>query len=259
VGARPRLAQRARANASGCKLSTRGREVGARPARRATSARHALLDWPTVWRPRPSRSLACALGAALGLAAASAQAKPRAATAGPAPLTPDQGAVVAALVDETFPRARDGAPLVLCLDVQLAPEEGDDPTDGAVDDGASAVRPARHPRRRVRAKRPSKPEAPETPLVRGAPAELIATLGRPWRTVVSAATCRLDARAPIALNDARHTPARLVTVRLSPGPAPGPARVDWTDASTAPESSRDCTATRGPRGWSVRCGGTWSQ
>jgi hypothetical protein len=218
-----------------------------------------------VWRPGPSRSLACALGAALLLAAASAhakphaQAKPRAAAAGPAPLTPDQRTVVAALVDETFPHPRDGAPLVLCLDVQLTPEEGDDPTDGAVDNGASAVHSSRRPRRRVRAKRPPKPEVPETPLVRGAPAELVATLGRPWRTVVSAAACRLDARAPFALSDARHTPARLVTVRLSPGPAPGPARVDWTDASTAPESSRDCTAKRDPRGWTVRCGGTWSQ
>jgi hypothetical protein len=178
------------------------------------------------------------------LAAASAHAKP----ARLAPLTVDQETVVAAIVHETFPQPRGaGAPLVLCLDVQLT------------DDAPVDERPAR---RRGRGRKDAPLLAP-TPVIRGASQELVARLERPWRTVVSAAACRLDPLQPFTLGDATRTPARLVTVHLAPGATQTTtARIDWTSAgpqASAASSSRDCSATSGPRGWTIDCGGTWSQ
>ena len=84
---------------------------------------------------------------------------------------------------------------------------------------------------------------------------------RPWRIVASALDCRLDPRWPIALVD--QTPAQLVTVHLTAHVATGSLRIDWTGGGAQVAggvvSSRDCTATHDRRGWTVRCGGTWSE
>lgn len=162
------------------------------------------------------------------------------------PLTADQQTVVAKVLDDAFPlRRHGGAPLVLCLDVRVS----DDPLEDAT--------PARDGKR----KKGRAPEA-ELPVIRGAPAELVARVSRPWRLVSSALACRLDPREAYTLDDAQRTPARLVTVRLTAHVATGALRVDWTGGTATPPgavSSRDCTATHGPRGWAVRCGGTWSE
>jgi len=184
------------------------------------------------------------------LAAPSAHAKPRARPARVAPLTVDQETVVAAIVHETFTQPRgSGAPLVLCLDVQLT------------DDAPVDERPAWPAPKRGRGRKAATPVG-TPPAIRGASQELVARLERPWRTVVSATACRLDPLHPFTLRDATRTPARLVTVRLAPGPTPTSARIDWTGAgpqASAASSSRDCSATGGPRGWTIDCGGTWSQ
>jgi hypothetical protein len=166
----------------------------------------------------------------------------------PAPLSSDQLSVVAASINDTFPRPRhEPLTLALCLDVQIAT---------AVDEDA----PAPPPRRRGARKRAPEPEVPPQPIVRGAPPELLAGLARPWRVVASALSCRLDPRQPIALADERHTPAQLVTVHLAPDVAAGPLTIDWRNGhDPTAANSRDCTAARGPRGWTVRCGGTWFQ
>jgi hypothetical protein len=162
------------------------------------------------------------------------------------PLTPDQQIVVSAAIEDTFPRPRHlEAPIVLCLDVQLA----EDPIEDLVP-----------PPRGAKGKKQKSPEPPPTAF-RGAPPELLARVSRKWRIVVSAPTCRLDPRRPYTLDDAR-TLARLVTVRLGAHIATGALRIDWAGGGDAPPSSvqsRDCTATHGPRGWTVRCGGTWSE
>jgi hypothetical protein len=186
-----------------------------------------------------------------------ADAKPKA----PAPpLTPDEQTVAAALVRDAFPRPS-GAPLVLCLDVQV--------TDAAPDEGAPGEELPQPPtrgraRRGAKRARPATPSVPPAPVVRGAPRAIVDELNRPWRTVVSATACRLDPLQPYALKDAQHTPAQLVTVRLAPGPTPATrqtsmtARIDW---SSAPETghSRDCTTAYDGHGWTVHCGGTWAQ
>jgi hypothetical protein len=191
--------------------------------------------------------------AALCVAAfASAHAEAR--KAGKAPKAPpppnaDQQVVVAEIVNDTFPRPK-RAPLTLalCLDVQIAP---------AFDEDAAPPPP---PSRRGGRRRAPVPEAPPLPIIRGAPPELVEHLARPWRVVASALSCRLDPRQPFALNDASHTPAELVTVHLAPDVASGTIKIDWTDGhDPTAASSRDCTAMRAPRGWSVHCGGTWFQ
>ena len=188
----------------------------------------------------PSRAAAALLGVVLGAPAAGARRAPET-------LTPDQVIVVAAAVHDSFPLPRRGdGPMVLCLDVRLS--------DLALD----AEPPPEPTRRRGRA--PAKAATPE-PTISGAPPELVARLARPWRTVVSALSCRLDPRQPLTLNDDR-TLAQLVTVHMTAHVAAGPIKIDWTSpGSSSPVAltSRDCAATRGPRGWSVRCGGTWTQ
>jgi hypothetical protein len=171
----------------------------------------------------------------------------------PAPetLTPAQQIVVAAVINDTFPlpRPSDG-PLVLCLDIQLSDLtlDGEPPPEPS---------PKRGP-----ARGEAKAQGPKPPVIRGAPPELIERVSRPWRTVVSALACQLDPRRPLTLNHEKHTLAQLVTVRMTAHVAAGAVKIDWTSpgsSNTAATSGRDCTATRGPRGWSVRCGGTWTQ
>jgi hypothetical protein len=177
--------------------------------------------------------------------------KPLKAPKAPPTLTVDQQTVVAEIVSQTFPRpSREAATLALWLDVQLAP---------ALDEDAAPPPP---PRRGKRKRKP--PPEPALPLfiIRGAPADLVEHLGRPWRVVASALSCRLDPRQPFALNDAPHTPAQLVTLHLAPDVASGTIKIDWTnvaDSDPGATNSRDCSATPGPRGWTVHCGGTWFQ
>jgi hypothetical protein len=162
-------------------------------------------------------------------------------------LTPDQQIVAAAAVDDAFPRPRHlESAIVLCLDVRAA------------DDPRQELAPPPPPRHEKH-KRPRAPDPPPS-AIRGAPPELLARLTRPWRPVVSAQSCRLDPRQAYTLEDGR-TLARLVTVRVGTPSPVGALRVEWAGGTSAPPSgvqSRDCTATRGPRGWTVRCGGTWS-
>jgi hypothetical protein len=189
------------------------------------------------------------------LVAPLALAKPR---PRPAPLTPDQQTVVAAIVHEVFPKPRAGhEPLVLCLDVQII----DADTDEALDEELSQPRTRAHVRhgKPARATKRTTPPPPPVPTIRGAPRELVDQLSRPWRTVLSATACHVEALQPYTLNDARHTPAQLVTARLAPGPTPTGARIDWTTSSAAASHSRDCTAARDAHGWTVHGGGTWSQ
>ena len=113
--------------------------------------------------------------------------------------------------------------------------------------------------RRSRA-RPVRPELPPPPLIRGVTEDVIDLVTRPWRHVVSATACRLDPRAPYALNDAQRTPAQLVTVQMQAPSAAGALKIEWTSATTEvppAHSSRDCVAAAGPHGWTVTCGGTW--
>jgi hypothetical protein len=199
---------------------------------------------------RTKPTIAAAFGwVCLAAFATSAQARKATKPKAPPPPNADQQEVVAQIVNETFPRPRGQAlPLALCLDVQIAPAFDED--------AAPPPPPPRHGRR----KPPPLPELPPPPIIRGAPPELVTALARPWRAVASALSCRLDPRAPFTMNDAAHTPARLVTVHLAPEVASGTIQIDWTSGhdSTA-NGSRDCTATRAPRGWSVHCGGTWFQ
>ena len=194
---------------------------------------------------RPSRSkLAWVVLGVASLAPTGADA--RKAPKAPPPPNADQQEVVAAIVNDTFPRPRrEPFRFALCLDVQIAP---------AFDEDAAPPPPAR------RGRRAPAPEAPPPPILRGAPAELVAGLARPWRVVASALACRLDPRQPYTLNDAAHTAAQLVTVHLAPEVSSGTVRVEWTDShDPTATSSRDCTAAHTPRGWSVHCGGTWFQ
>ena len=202
-------------------------------------------------RPRPTivvAALCLAAFCAAAFAPARAEArKPAKSAKAPPPPSADQQEVVAAIVADTFPRPkREPLMLSLCLDVDIAP---------AVDEDAPPP-----PRRRGKLKRAVAIEQPPPRIIRGAPAELVTRLARPWRVVASALTCRLDPRRPIALGDAGHTPAQLVTVHLVPDVAAGTSKIEWTEGADATAAnSRDCTAARGPRGWSVRCGGTWFQ
>jgi hypothetical protein len=198
------------------------------------------------------------------LAAPFAVAKPQ---ARPAPLTPDQQTVVAAIVHETFPKPRPGnTPLALCLDVQVTDAEPDETPGeefpqprarGHVRRGGKPARATKRPTKQS-TKRSTPPPDP-VPTTRGAPPELVEQVNRPWRAVVSATACHLDPLQPYTLNDAGHTPAQLVTVRLAPGPAPTTARIDWTASASAASRSRDCTTAHDAHGWTVHCGGTWSQ
>jgi hypothetical protein len=162
-------------------------------------------------------------------------------------LTPDQQLVVAAVVNDTFPRPRAAAPLALCLDVQIL---------AATDEmGDEAPEP--------RAKKYGRKHAtPIVPSLRGAPPELVEHLTRPWRAVASALACSTDPRKPLTLGDAQKTPARLVTVHVAATAAAGTLKIDWTSGQVddpAATSSRDCTATNPGNGWTVHCGGTWFQ
>jgi hypothetical protein len=169
-------------------------------------------------------------------------------------LTPDQQLVVAAVVNDTFPRPRAAAPLALCLDVQILGA-----TDEVGDDEAPKPRAKKHSRKRAI---PVEPTLPKLPSLRGAPPELVERLTRPWRAVASALACSTDPRKPLTLGDAQKTPARLVTVHVAATAAAGSLKIDWTsgqpDDATA-TSSRDCTATNPGNGWTVHCGGTWFQ
>ncbi len=172
-------------------------------------------------------------------------------------LTPDQQLVVAAVVNDTFPRPRAAAPLALCLDVQILAA-----TDEADEVPTPTPRAKKHDRRRTT---PVEPKLPKLPALRGAPPELVEGLTRPWRVVASALACSTDPRKPLTLGDAQKTPARLVTVHVAATAAAGALRIDWTtgqiDDPSAPAatSSRDCTATNPGNGWTVHCGGTWFQ
>jgi hypothetical protein len=191
-----------------------------------------------------------ALGVLLFAATRAEARKPKTEIKKAQALTPDQRLVVAAVVNDTFPRPRAAAPLALCLDVQILAA-----TDEAGDE-APAPR-AKKPGR----KRAPPVEAPPSPL-RGAPPELVEQLTRPWRVVTSALACSTDPRKPLTLGDAQKTPARLVTVHVAATAAAGALKIDWTsgqpDDPTA-TSSRDCTATNPGNGWTVHCGGTWFQ
>jgi hypothetical protein len=199
-----------------------------------------------------SKSILVAAAAFLAtLAGARADARKARPKPPPAP-NADQQLVVAQIVNETFPRPRrDGPTLALCLDVQIATPDDE------------AAPPPSAPKRRGPHKRPTVPDSEvfRAPVVNGAPPELVARLSRPWRLVASAQACHLDPNRPIALPDERHTAAQLVTVHIAPDVAGGPVKIDWTGASDplGASSSRDCTATRAPTGWAVRCGGTWYQ
>jgi hypothetical protein len=162
----------------------------------------------------------------------------------PAPLTPDQQIVVAEVVSDTFRRpSRERPSLALCLDVQ---------TVDATDEDAPPPPPRKHG-----ARKPAPPPEPYLPPVRGAPPELVERLNRPWRVVASALACSVDPRQPLTLNDAKKTPAQMVTVHLTADAAAGTVKIDWTDGTA--NNSRDCTAARAPTGWTVHCGGTWYQ
>ena len=180
------------------------------------------------------------------LASAHAEARKAARPKAPPPPNADQQIVVTEIVNQTFPRPkREPLTLALCLDVQIGPAFDED-----------AVPPLT-PRRGARKRAPA-PVPPPVPIVRGAPPELVARLARPWRLVASASACRLDPRHPIALDDAQHTAAQLVTVHLAPDVSVGTIKIDWTDGhDPTATASRDCTAARDPRGLTVHCGGTW--
>ncbi|MDB4981752.1 MAG: hypothetical protein JWM82_2504 [Myxococcales bacterium] len=201
---------------------------------------------------RPKRTLAVLVGLAVGLAAfaaTSAEARKAGKPKAPPPPNADQQEVIAQIINDTFRRPRiSPLTIALCLDVQI---------EAAFDeDEAPPPPPPRHGRRKA----VPAPEVPPLPVVRGAPPELVAALARPWRLVATALSCRLDPRAPFTLNDAAHTPAQLVTLHLAPDVASGTVKIDWTSGhDPTAGSSRDCTATRAPRGWSVHCGGTWFQ
>jgi hypothetical protein len=156
--------------------------------------------------------------------------------------------VIVEVVNDTFRLQKNQATLlVLCLDVQLS--------DLPLDEILAPPKP-----RGAAARGRAQPPKPQLPIIRGVPQDLTVRLTRPWRKVVSASTCRLDPRQPFALTDAPQTPAQLVTVRMAAHVATGALKVEWTGASTQDPhamSSRDCSATRGPRGWNVHCGGTW--
>jgi hypothetical protein len=202
---------------------------------------------PTV-RPIPVLAVALALAVATFASRPTEARKPAKAPKGPPTLTADQETVVADIVSQTFPRPRPGAAaLALCLDVQLAPIFDED------------TAPPPPPRGRRKHKPAPEPVLP-TFTISGAPPELVEHVARPWRVVASALSCRLDPRQPFTLNDAAHTPAQLVTLHLAPEVTSGTIKIDWTagnDPGTT--NSRDCTATRGPHGWAVHCGGTWFQ
>jgi hypothetical protein len=195
--------------------------------------------------------LVAAVAGLATLAGARADARKAKPKPPPAP-NADQQLVVAQVVNDTFPRPKGEAlTLALCLDVQIGPADDEE------------APPAPPPKHRGPRKHPAVPDSEvfRPAVVNGAPPELVARLSRPWRLVASAQACRLDPRQPIALPDGRHTAAQLVTVHLGPDVAGGPVKIDWTDASDAlgASSSRDCTATRAPRGWAIRCGGIWYQ
>jgi hypothetical protein len=194
-----------------------------------------------------------ALAALLGAAAPPARAKKPPPPPPPAltlALTPDQQEVIVEVVNDTFRLQRSqAAMLVLCLDVQLS----DIPLD-------EIPPPPPPPPRGGRGHGRAPPPKPELPIIRGVPQDLAERLTRPWRKVVSASSCSLDPSLPFTLTDTPQTPARLVTIRMASHVATGALKVEWTGTSAlAPHatSSRDCTATRAPRGWNVRCGGTW--
>jgi hypothetical protein len=208
---------------------------------------------PSIMRRARKAMLALCGACLVALAAAPAGARKPAKPKPPPPPTADQQAVVAQIVNDTFPRPK-RAPLTLalCLDLQFAPALPEDDDNVPVIDTAP---------RRGR-KKGRKPEPPPPPVfsIQGAPPELVERLVRPWRLVASASACRLDPRQPYALNDEHHTAAQLVTVHLVPEVATGTIKIDWTDGhDPTTGASRDCTAARGPRGWDVRCGGTWFQ
>ncbi len=197
---------------------------------------------------RTKRTIAVLAVGFAAFATTSAQARKAGKPKAPPPPNADQQEVIAQIVNDTFRRPR-VSPLTfaLCLDVQI---------EAAFDEDEAPPPPPRHGRR----KPAPLPEVPSLPVVRGAPPELVAALARPWRVVVSALSCRLDPRAPFTVNDAAHSPAQLVTVHLSPDVASGTVKIDWTSGhDPTGGSSRDCTATRASRGWSVQCGGTWFQ
>jgi hypothetical protein len=201
-------------------------------------------------RERTKRVVATLALGVVALAATTTKGRQAAkASKAPPPPSADQQIVIAQIVNDTFPRPRrEPAALALCLDVQIAT---------AIDEDAEPPPPPRH---RRDGRKPPAPLPPPLPIIRGAPSELVTGLARPWRVVASALSCRLDPRQPFTLNDAAHTPAQLVTVHLAPDVASGTIKIDWTDGhDPTAVSSRDCTATRGPRGWSVHCGGTWFQ
>ncbi|HEX4403201.1 MAG TPA: hypothetical protein VH560_00120 [Polyangia bacterium] len=190
--------------------------------------------------------------AMLLLAATRAEAR-KTRKAPPQALTPDQQLVVAAAVDDTFPRPRAAAALALCLDVQILAA-----TDEAGDDDVPTPTPRAKKHDRGRATRTE----PKPPRLRGAPPELVEQLTRPWRAVASAVACSTDPRKPLTLGDAQKTPARLVTVHVAATAAAGTLKIDWTSGQPDdPDatSSRDCTAANKGNGWTVRCGGTWFQ
>ena len=197
-------------------------------------------------RARPQRKIAAAallVAVALVDAGRAAARKPPKAP----PPNADQQEVVAAVVEDVFKRPR-RAPfsLALCLDVRVGPP---------LDEDAPAAPP---PRRGAKKKKQAAPDPLPFLVVQGAPPELVARLARPWRVVSSASDCHLDPRAPITLGDGARTPAQLVTVHLQRDVAVGTFSIDWTaGGDTTATSSRDCTAARGPRGWTVQCGGTW--
>jgi hypothetical protein len=195
--------------------------------------------------------VAAALGLAALVSAPALARKPAKAAKAPPPPTADQQAIIAEVVEDTFRRPkREPFTFTLCLDVQI---------DEASDDEEAAA-PAGAGRRRAASRVPEMERAPPIVHVRGAPPELVARLARPWRVVASALSCRFDSRRPLTLGDERHTAAQLVTVHLAPGVAGGPVKIDWTNGGDlAAANSRDCTASRGPRGFTVRCGGTWFQ
>jgi hypothetical protein len=206
-----------------------------------------LARGPTMARACTKPQLVAALClAALAPARAVARKPVHPPPAAPAlPPNADQQEVVAAVVADTFPLPKQQPlRLALCLDVQIGPV-------------VEAQAPVPRPRD---ARKPGRSPEPPPIAVRGAPAELVARLQRPWRTVASALACRVSPHEPVSFNDARRTPAQLVTVHLAPDVAVGAVKIDWTDArDPSAARSRDCTALREARGWTVRCGGTWSQ
>jgi hypothetical protein len=172
----------------------------------------------------------------------------------PPPLTHDQQMVVAAVVNDTFTRARRDVPtLTLCLDVQVM-----DPKD-ADGEGADEEAPTPPPKKRPGAHKHAAPIEP-LPHVRGAPAELVELLTRPWRVVASALSCSTNPREPLTLSDGgKKTPTQLLTVHVA-ARAAGAVKIDWSGSHDRDTSgSRDCTASQAAAGWTVHCGGTWFQ